>query len=116
MVLRLFQSHRPQTTVKVDIPIMRVHGEGWWSGCSVPSPHSLPGSKRQGQGECRWADGSSYVGEWDQNVMHGVGVWTDGQGKRYEGSFDHGKRSGFGTFSWPNGEHSGPQGLRPPGD
>ena len=35
--------------------------------------------------------------------MHGVGVLTWKDGKRYEGEFANDKREGEGTFTWADG-------------
>jgi hypothetical protein len=36
--------------------------------------------------------------------MHGSGIYTWHDGKRYEGSWCEGKRRGIGYFRWPDGE------------
>lgn len=35
--------------------------------------------------------------------MHGEGVFTWSDGKRYEGSYVGDKKQGFGCFYWPDG-------------
>ncbi len=38
----------------------------------------------------KYADGSSYEGQWDANVMHGDGVYVDSDQVRWEGIFVNG--------------------------
>eukprot|EP00993_Chasmostoma_nieuportense_P000377 NODE_1348_length_1543_cov_44.587571_g1275_i0.p1 GENE.NODE_1348_length_1543_cov_44.587571_g1275_i0~~NODE_1348_length_1543_cov_44.587571_g1275_i0.p1 ORF type:complete len:491 (-),score=107.37 NODE_1348_length_1543_cov_44.587571_g1275_i0:70-1434(-) len=45
----------------------------------------------------------TYNGQWDQNVKHGKGVFTMGDGTTYEGDFHHGEITGKGCRRWPDG-------------
>ena len=51
-------------------------------------------------GVYKWSDGREYVGQWEDNKMHGYGVlrWPDG--KRYEGHYHLDKKDGHGSFYW----------------
>lgn len=57
---------------------------------------------RHGYGFCVWADGSTYHGEWTNDIKHGYGVedWLDGA--KYEGFYSLGLKHGQGRFCWPN--------------
>ncbi|CAM9826436.1 unnamed protein product [Ectocarpus sp. 13 AM-2016] len=89
----------------------------------------LQAGRRQGQGSFLYPDGSSYEGQWQDNVQHGQltgsGALPDGgfvgisavairkvarggtcyyaTGARYEGQFDGGKSHGRGTYFYANG-------------
>ncbi|CAJ1448075.1 unnamed protein product, partial [Effrenium voratum] len=56
-----------------------------------------------GIGAYKWADGRSYAGQWQQNRLHGYGemVWTDG--RSYCGCYEEDKKHGEGTFRWADG-------------
>ena len=41
--------------------------------------------KRVGKGICKYKNGDFYLGEWKNNNMHGEGVYTWADGRRYEG-------------------------------
>merc|ERR1719223_120983 len=61
--------------------------------------------RRHGEGE--WSSGSAeYVGQWENDTMHGNGrhTWTDG--RSYEGQFVRGQFSGKGRMEW--GTKKGP--------
>ena len=63
---------------------------------------------KQGKGEFTWPNGNTYVGDWENNQMHGEGVLTRSDGRRYEGSFVAGKPDGFGVQMWADGAiHAG---------
>ena len=36
--------------------------------------------------------------------MHGQGVFTWKDGRRYEGAYNNDKKEGYGEFFWPNGK------------
>jgi hypothetical protein len=58
-----------------------------------------------GKGRKVWADGRSYVGEWEYGEMHGKGVWTSSdQREIYEGDFANNKREGNGSLCLKNGD------------
>eukprot|EP00392_Amoebophrya_sp_AT5.2_P011005 g11080.t1 len=44
-----------------------------------------------------------YYGEWRQDLQHGHGVETWGEGSRYEGEFEKGEKHGHGTYTWADG-------------
>jgi hypothetical protein len=70
--------------------------------------------KKCGEGVIMWHDRNEiYVGEWDNDFPHGEGehIWVEVPQKAiqrqtcnlYRGSFQNGKRCGFGTFFYANG-------------
>jgi hypothetical protein len=44
-----------------------------------------------------------FNGEWLNNKMHGKGVFTWSDGRKYEGDYHDDKKSGYGVFTWPDG-------------
>ena len=40
---------------------------------------------KHGRGHFKWADGSTYDGEWFESLIDGVGVYTWPDGKKYDG-------------------------------
>jgi hypothetical protein len=44
-------------------------------------------------------NGDKYEGEWNDNTMHGQGIFASGDIELYEGEFKDGKRHGQGTFT-----------------
>lgn len=61
-----------------------------------------------GEGEYHWFDGRSYKGEWHCNRIHGQGrmEWPDG--RVYGGSYQDERKHGVGSHSWPDGrQYSG---------
>jgi len=59
---------------------------------------------RTGVGSCKWADGSSYEGDWYANVRHGNGVYITSNGTKYEGQWVNDKKHGNGRLAMPNGD------------
>ena len=49
----------------------------------------------QGQGTYTFPDGSSYVGPFASNQMHGAGCYTDKQGVKWKGKFYNGSGPGL---------------------
>jgi hypothetical protein len=45
------------------------------------------GSRRHGTGTLIWADGASYEGQWSDNCLHGRGILTLSDGRKFRGSF-----------------------------
>lgn len=60
--------------------------------------------KKEGQGTFIWEDGSTYVGEFDNDYMNGYGKLTIPGKGTYEGNFIKGKKSGTGTYKFINGD------------
>ena len=55
--------------------------------------------KRVGLAKCTWIDGSTYDGEWLDNVRHGKGVFKSREGTVYDGMFEDDVRNGPGVFT-----------------
>jgi hypothetical protein len=47
--------------------------------------------------------GSTYVGEWNGNKMHGQGTFTFATGEKYVGEYKGNKRNGQGTLTYATG-------------
>ena len=63
---------------------------------------------REGHGLMRYADGSTYEGEWANDKWHGHGTWVlcgaDGHAQeRYVGEMFEGKMHGRGAYSYSDG-------------
>ena len=58
---------------------------------------------REGLGECKWSDGSTYNGEWKDNVRHGKGVFKSREGTVHDGIFDNDIRHGPGVMTYESG-------------
>eukprot|EP00831_Metopus_contortus_P048901 TRINITY_DN4008_c0_g1_i1.p3 TRINITY_DN4008_c0_g1~~TRINITY_DN4008_c0_g1_i1.p3 ORF type:complete len:113 (+),score=18.03 TRINITY_DN4008_c0_g1_i1:108-446(+) len=49
-----------------------------------------------------------YKGDWKNDLQHGYGIESWGDGARYEGYYADGKKEGTGVFKWSDGsEYSG---------
>uniref|UniRef100_A0A6I8QM80 MORN repeat-containing protein 4 n=1 Tax=Xenopus tropicalis TaxID=8364 RepID=A0A6I8QM80_XENTR len=55
--------------------------------------------RRHGIGQLLFADGSIYVGQFENGLFSGCGVLTFPDGSRYEGEFVQGKFQGTGVFT-----------------
>lgn len=40
------------------------------------------------------------MGEWNDNNMEGMGMYTWADGRRYEGEYKDDKKHGFGMYTW----------------
>lgn len=54
-------------------------------------------------GTYTWPDGEKYVGEWQEEQVHGRGTFTWADGRKYVGEWKDGERNGRGTFTWADG-------------
>ena len=61
-------------------------------------------NKPNGQGTQTWADGDTYVGEWKNQKYHGQGTYTFASGNKYVGDYRYGQRAGQGTQTWASGD------------
>lgn len=64
----------------------------------APQSGCLRGDCTQGSGRYAYPDGSSYRGEFQNQLPHGVGVFHYANGDRYEGEFSRGLRDGEGIL------------------
>ncbi|MDP2439059.1 MAG: hypothetical protein Q8P67_25210 [archaeon] len=92
--------------------------EGWWllglrhgKGCLQLLGSSYEGeffnNLRQGTGVLIFSSGEKYTGEFHDDEIHGTGVLEFSDGSTYAGSFEHGIRAGFGLLKSPSVEYSG---------
>lgn len=59
--------------------------------------------KKHGMGTFSYANGSSYTGQWVEDMQEGVGFEHLSDGSQYEGEFRAGLKEGEGTFTWTSG-------------
>ena len=59
--------------------------------------------QREGNGQCKYADGAVFEGTFKANVAQWPGTFRFADGSRYEGKFEPTTRSGKGTFRWADG-------------
>lgn len=57
-----------------------------------------------GEGVYAWPDGKKYIGEYKDDLKHGIGKMEYPDGKIYEGEWEAGKRHGKGKLTLPTGE------------
>lgn len=51
-----------------------------------------------GSGIFTWPDGRKYEGEYSNDKKHGIGTYTWSDDKKYEGQWIDGKQSGIGIY------------------
>lgn len=56
-----------------------------------------------GYGVYTWKDGRKYEGEYHMDKKHGYGIYIWADGRRYEGNWANGKQHGEGKYILPNG-------------
>ncbi|XP_066476722.1 MORN repeat-containing protein 4 isoform X2 [Tiliqua scincoides] len=66
--------------------------------CPSTAPLCKAG-RRHGVGQLTFADGSVYLGHFENGLFNGCGVLTFADGSRYEGEFVQGKFNGVGVFT-----------------
>ncbi|KAL7492816.1 hypothetical protein ACHAWT_007918 [Skeletonema menzelii] len=72
--------------------------------------------RMQGQGTYYYYDAlnnskvsSKYIGEFKENLRHGIGIYTLPDGSIYDGEWRENNPNGWGLFRWPDGsEYQGP--------
>lgn len=80
---------------------------------AINSSEALSGSNSSGllkseacDIDCKeWEDGSSYIGSWKDNEMHGEGKYNWPDGSNYEGEWVENKMHGIGKYCWPDGSN-----------
>ena len=63
----------------------------------------VSGDCENGFGTMKFAEGSTYVGEFKDGLENGQGVYTWPDGKKYEGEVKDGLENGFGTITFLDG-------------
>jgi Uncharacterized protein conserved in bacteria len=56
-----------------------------------------------GKGVYTWKDGRRYEGEYQHDKKHGHGVYTWADGRKYDGPWAYGKQHGKGKYILPDG-------------
>jgi len=56
-----------------------------------------------GDADFKYSTGSSYVGQWANNHMEGLGVLSVPSVGIYDGEFLHSEKNGTGIFTWEDG-------------
>jgi len=62
------------------------------------------GADFNGYGVFTWANGDTYLGDWESGQRGGVGIFRSHDGKEYAGQWKGGLRHGWGTVTAANGE------------
>ena len=57
-------------------------------------------NKISGIGVYSWLDGRRYEGEWLENNMEGMGIYIWNDGRMYQGEYKDDKKHGFGIYTW----------------
>lgn len=65
-------------------------------------------NQMHGEGQVLFANGSTYVGGFSCDMLHGFGVLSDSAtGTVYEGEFREDMRDGRAVFTYPGGKYEG---------
>ena len=59
--------------------------------------------EKHGSGIYRWLDGSTYDGEYGDDLRHGTGRFLWVNGESYKGDYLKDERTGRGIYDWPDG-------------
>ena len=59
--------------------------------------------KTKTSGKVTFQDKSVYIGELENEIPNGYGVWTHPNGEEYKGQWADGKENGSGIYSYPDG-------------
>ena len=75
--------------------------------CLLPNyalPQNCQGNCVDGDGTYTYATGAVYVGSWNAGKRSGYGRTTSLNGEQYVGNYSNDSRSGYGEYSFPSGE------------
>lgn len=61
--------------------------------------------KKHGKGIYIWLDGSTYEGDFRNDLRHGNGKFNWSNGESYKGDYLDDERTGFGIYYWPDGSY-----------
>ena len=89
--LLLFGGCRSGKTSSIDFPDGSYHGEIDKNG------------KKSGKGIYKWHDGSTYEGDFEEDLRHGNGLFQWANGESYKGDYLKDERTGHGVYNWPDG-------------
>lgn len=59
--------------------------------------------KKNGKGFYVWHDGSTYEGDFRDDLRHGNGLFNWSNGESYKGDYLEDERTGLGIYRWPDG-------------
>ena len=59
--------------------------------------------RKNGKGFYVWHDGSTYEGDFMDDLRHGNGLFNWSNGESYKGDYLEDERTGLGIYSWPDG-------------
>ena len=59
--------------------------------------------KKNGKGFYVWHDGSTYEGDFKDDLRHGNGLFNWSNGESYKGDYLEDERTGLGIYRWPDG-------------
>lgn len=59
--------------------------------------------KKNGKGFYVWHDGSTYEGDFRDDLRHGNGLFNWSNGQSYKGDYLEDERTGLGIYRWPDG-------------
>ena len=80
------------------ISLMCVSSQSW----ALPACPSSP-PYNNCYGSHTFSTGNTYEGEWQNNKIHGQGIFTFTNGEKYVGNNKDNKKHGIGTLSFPDG-------------
>ena len=55
------------------------------------------------EGSLSLPDGRKYVGQFEENLMHGAGILTFSNGGQYDGQFNNDLMEGYGILTFTDG-------------
>ena len=58
---------------------------------------------KSGKGIYKWHDGSTYEGDFEEDLRHGNGLFQWANGESYKGDYLRDERTGHGVYNWPDG-------------
>ena len=59
--------------------------------------------RKKTSGKVTFQDKSIYIGELENEIPNGYGVWSHPNGEEYKGQWADGKENGSGIYSYPDG-------------
>lgn len=86
------QGERSSDEIVGNYPVLILRMSGEWKDNSI-----------HGHGQTDWADGSKYVGQYENGLMSGIGTHTSVDGWTYVGQFENGSMNGKGTLTNSSG-------------
>ncbi len=66
----------------------------------------VEGSCDNGKGTYLWANGDTYIGEWENDLMDGEGTYLWENGDEFTGGWQEDIMHGDGVYTWSNGDQN----------